>query len=134
MAKQLLSNFGIGMKHALSGTRALRWLLAVIMVSVLLLGSVKTSQADALPYFEISDVAPTTSVSLRFLGLPAGVDFIIRMGEHGTQALSGYVVGAIPPGTSGAYNMVVEIPTALKYKNWLDIRMDSTENEYGFYD
>ncbi len=134
MAKESLSNFRFGTKRVLITSRASRWLLACVLVSVLLLGSVKTSRADALPYFEISDVAPTTSVSLRFLGLPEGVDFVIRMGEHGTQALGGYVVGEIPPGTTGAYDMIVAIPTALKYKNWLDIRMDSTENEYGFYD
>lgn len=84
-----------------------------------------------IPTFGIQSVAVDDSVTILTNNLPAGIDFVVRMGVYGSYAIGGSEVGTFNSGTGGAVTKTFTIPAGLKGKAQIAIRMDSTVG--GFY-
>ncbi|MEA4906661.1 MAG: hypothetical protein VB089_03510 [Anaerolineaceae bacterium] len=85
-----------------------------------------------IPTFNIQAVVRDTSVTVLTNNFPAGLDFTVRMGPYGTQALGGVVVGTINSGSGGAFTATFNVPDAYKGSDRIAIRMDSTIGYYAY--
>jgi len=86
-----------------------------------------------IPTFTIKEVVVDTSVKVLTSNFPASQDFTVRMGEYGTEAIGGTIVGTFNSGAGGAFEATFNIPDALKTKERIAIRMDSSSGVYFAY-
>lgn len=107
--------------------RILMILTAFAMVAFVL---PKTVQA-ASPFITITGVKADQSVTVKATGLPVGYTFTARMDVVSSQAVNGTIVGETKSGSDGTFEATYAIPSALKGKSALSIRIDSTKG--GFY-
>ena len=73
-----------------------------------------------------------TSVTVQASNFPAGQTFTVRMGEFGTLALGGTVIGTTSSGSGGAFSATYAIPAALAGLSKIAIRMDSPQGYYAY--
>ena len=85
-----------------------------------------------IPTFNISSVVNGTSVTVQASNFPAGQTFTVRMGEFGTLALGGTVIGITSSASGGAFSATYAIPAALAGLAKIAIRMDSPQGYYAY--
>lgn len=85
-----------------------------------------------IPTFNISSVVSGTSVTVQAGNFPAGQTFTVRMGEFGTLALGGTVVGTTSSASGGTFSATYAIPAALAGLSKIAIRMDSPQGYYAY--
>lgn len=85
-----------------------------------------------IPTFTISSVVNDTSVTVQASNFPAGQTFTVRMGEFGTLALGGTVIGITSSSSGGAFSAIYAIPAALAGLSKIAIRMDSPQGYYAY--
>jgi hypothetical protein len=86
-----------------------------------------------IPTISIVTVVKDTSVTIETNNFPANVDFTVRMGPFGTQAIGGTIVGTTPSGSGGTFQATYNIPAALAGSSSIAIRLDSTTGFYYSY-
>lgn len=84
-----------------------------------------------IPTFSISSVVNGTSVTVLTKNYPAGQTFTVRMGEFGTMAVGGTVVGTTDS-AGGSFSATYTIPAALAGLSKVAIRMDSPLGYYSY--
>ncbi len=109
-----------------------RGLIILILVAVLLLTSVRSSQAVTLPTVEIGTIVPGVSVTIKCRNFPPGVRWNVYMGKRGTAGVGGIKVGEIPTGSVGFFDLTFTVPDALKDQKYIDIRTDGTDGYYAW--
>jgi hypothetical protein len=85
-----------------------------------------------IPTFNISTVVNGTSVTVQASNFPAGQTFTVKMGEFGTLALGGTVIGTTSSGSGGVFSATYAIPAALAGASKIAIRMDSPQGYYAY--
>ena len=85
-----------------------------------------------IPTFNISAVKAGETVSILTSNLPASQLFTVRMGEYGTLALGGTVVGTLDSGSGGTLSQTFTIPAALVSRAKIAIRMDCPLGYYSY--
>ncbi len=83
------------------------------------------------PTFEISSVSAGSSVTVWTHNFPAGQIFTVRMGEYGTLAIGGTVVGSTVD-TGGSYSATFAIPAWLAGRSQIAIRMEGPTGLYAY--
>jgi hypothetical protein len=81
------------------------------------------------PTFDVTSVASGSTVTVLTHNMPAGQEFTVRMGDFGTLAIGGTVVGTTPT-TGGSYSLTFNIPSWLAAKPQVAIRMDGPNGYY----
>jgi hypothetical protein len=107
----------------------LKYVITFILVAALL-GSIPVIYASAhtttIPTFSIVSVVTDSSVTIQTSNFPANKTFTVRMGEFGTAAVGGVVVGSTDSGSGGSFSATYDIPASLKGEDRIAIRMDAT--------
>ncbi len=109
----------------------LKYVITFILVATLL-ASIPAIYASAhttqwtIPTFSIVSVVTDSSVTVRTYNFPANTTFTVRMGNYGTAALGGKVVGSTDSGSGGSFTAKYDIPGSLKGQYRIAIRMDAT--------
>ena len=85
-----------------------------------------------IPTFNISSVVSGTSVTVQASNFPAGQTFTVKMGEFGTLALGGTVIGITSSASGGTFSATYAIPAALAGLSKIAIRMDSPQGYYAY--
>jgi hypothetical protein len=83
------------------------------------------------PTFEITAVSAGSSVTILTHNVPAGQSFTVRMGEYGSYAMSGTVVGTTTD-SGGSFSATYAIPAALADRGKIAIRMDGPTGLYAY--
>ena len=83
------------------------------------------------PTFDITAVTAGSTVTILTHNMPAGQSFTVRMGEYGTLALGGTIVGTTVD-TGGSFSATFNIPSWLAGQARIAIRMDGPTGYYAF--
>jgi hypothetical protein len=83
------------------------------------------------PTFDITAVVAGSSVTILTHNMPAGQSFTVRMGEYGTYAQNGIVVGSTGD-SGGSFSATYAIPSELAGKNRIAIRLDGPTGLYAY--
>jgi hypothetical protein len=83
------------------------------------------------PTFDITTVSGGTSVTVKTHNMPAGQSFTVRMGDYGTYALGGTVVGTTSD-SGGSFTETFAIPSWLAAKPVIAMRMDGPTGYYAY--
>jgi hypothetical protein len=89
--------------------------------------------AAAVPTFGVVSTNPGTSVTIQTADFPENQTFTVRVGDYGTLAIGGVVVGTTNSGPGGVFQATYNIPDALKDRMYLAVRMDSSTGYYYSY-
>lgn len=84
------------------------------------------------PTFSIQAVVKDSKVTIKGSNFPADQTFTVRMGAYGTKGVGGEVVGTKETGSGGSFEATFDIPSGLKGKDRIAIRMDSPQGFYAF--
>ena len=84
------------------------------------------------PTFDITSVVSGSTVTVLTHNMPVGQAFTVRMGDYGTLAIGGEIVGTTPD-TGGSYALNFTIPSWLASKSLVAIRMDGPTGYYFAY-
>lgn len=87
---------------------------------------------SGIPTFSILSVVKDDKVTIKTNNFPAGLDFKVRMGPYGTQAIGGIEVATTNSGAGGAFEATYTIPDALKGSYQIAIRLESTAGYYAY--
>jgi hypothetical protein len=109
-----------------------RILVGLLLVTGLLFFPLHSILAGPLPTFSITSVVTDTSVTIHTYNFPAGQTFTVRMGDYGTLAIGGTVVGTTDSGAGGSLTATYAIPDGLKGALKIAIRMDSSDGYYAY--
>ena len=99
----------------------------ILLVLVLMAGiflPYQSSMASTIPTFVVTNVVVDDNVTITTYNYPAGVIFTVRMGEYGTLAVGGIVVGTFDSGAGGSFTATFDIPDELKGDKQIAIRAD----------
>lgn len=107
-------------------------MLVVVMV-ISLAPVIAKASAGVIPTISIVSVTPDVSVKIRTQNFPPDRKFTARMGEFGTKAIGGIVVGTFNSGPGGTFDVTFSIPNELKGKKLIAIRTDSETGGYYSY-
>lgn len=114
----------------------LRVMLVVALLATILLTSPQPAQAASaaatIPTFSILEVDAGNTVTVQTHNFPANQTFTVRMGEFGTLAVGGTVVGTVDSGSGGSFQATFDIPAALKDDSRVAIRMDSPAGYFAY--
>ncbi len=83
------------------------------------------------PTISIIAVDAGTSVTIQTHNMPAGQSFTVRMGDYGTYALNGIVVGSTSD-SGGSFNATYAIPAELAGRDRIAIRLDGPTGYYAY--
>jgi hypothetical protein len=83
------------------------------------------------PTFDIAAVDSGTSVTIKTHNMPAGQSFTVRMGEYGTLAIGGTIVGSTSD-AGGSFTETYDIPSWLSGNSKIAIRIDGPTGFYAF--
>jgi len=116
----------------------MKYLIPLILAVALLVPSMQwvsdtTAQASTIPTFSIVSVVADESVTIKTSNFPANRTFTARMGEIGTRAIGGTVVGTLESGDGGTLTATFDIPESLQGDYQIAIRLDSTTGGYYAY-
>jgi hypothetical protein len=115
----------IRLQNTASGFYAYNWFTNTTAAST------TPSTYKGFPTFSITSVVVDTSVTVGIANLPASYTFNVLMGAYGTLGIGGTKVASFDSGTGGALAATYDIPDALKGKQRIAIRLESTTG--GFY-
>jgi hypothetical protein len=116
----------------------LKYLIVLILVVALMVpipaiyASAHAAQST-IPTFSIVSVVTDKSVTIRTSNFPADKTFTVRMGEFGTRAVGGSIVGSTDSGDGGSFEATYDIPDGLKGDKQIAIRMDATSGGWFAY-
>jgi hypothetical protein len=85
-----------------------------------------------VPTFSIVSVAKDDKVTIRTNNFPGGLDWKVRMGAYGTQAIGGVEVATTNSGSGGSFEATYSIPDILKGAYQIAIRMEATNGYYAY--
>ena len=109
-----------------------RIVVGLLLVTGLLFFPLHSILAGPLPTFSITSVVTDTSVTIKTFNFPAGETFTVRMGDYGTLAIGGTVVGTTDSGAGGSLTATYAIPAGLKDAERIAIRMDSPDGNFAY--
>jgi hypothetical protein len=87
---------------------------------------------QTIPTISIVSVVRNTSVTIKTHNYPANQTFTARMGQFGTQAVNGIVVGTVNSGNGSSFDATFDIPSELKGLPTIAIRLDSPAGYYSY--
>ncbi len=106
--------------------------LGLIFVLLLMLFTPKNVvKAETIPTISIVGVTEDAKVTIQTHNYPANIEFDVRMGRIGTQAIGGVLVGTFNSGAGGSQKFTFDIPAALHQDHQIAIRTDAKTG--GFY-
>jgi hypothetical protein len=88
---------------------------------------------NGVPTFSISSVVKDSTVVIHTNNFPPNEKFTVSMGNFGTYALNGVVVGTTDSGAGGSFEATYTIPDSLKGLGMIAIRMDNPTGYYYSY-
>jgi hypothetical protein len=80
----------------------------------------------SIPTFSIVGVVADANVTIQTNNFPANDSFDVLMGRIGTRGVNGIKVAAISSGAGGSFKATFNIPDALKGRNRIAIRLQSS--------
>lgn len=120
----------------INSRKLISWTVRLTLIFVLLITAIfsatTTSQAFAVPTFQITKVEPKTSITIVTANFPKNIDFTVRMGAYGTLGVGGIVVATLNSGAGGAFSATFNIPADLKEAKQIAVRLDSKEGFYSY--
>lgn len=106
----------------------------VLLLLVLLFGAGTVSSSPlVIPTISVTSVQADDTVTIQTHNFPAGLEFVVRMGEMYTAGIGGEYVATTPSGTGGSFAVTYKIPDSLKGRGRIAIRLDSTWGGYYSY-
>ena len=110
-----------------------RGLLISLVVALLVpLGVGIYGVSAASPSFTIKNVVTDQSVTIQMSDMPANRDFVVQMGEYDKNGV-GTKIAQFFSGSGGSLLATFNIPSALKGRAMISIRIDSTTGGYSAY-
>jgi hypothetical protein len=108
------------------------WLGPLALVAVLALVLRGASAESVVPAFTIEAVVVDTSVTIQTQNFPPNQEFVVRMGQNGTLAVDGEVVGVTNSGGTGIFSATYPIPLSLRGADRIAIRLESAQGYYSY--
>jgi surface antigen len=108
-------------------------LVAALLVPIPALYASAHAAQWTVPTFSIVSVETDSTVTIHTYNFPADTTFTVRMGEFGTLAIGGTVVGSTDSGSGGSFKATYDIPDWLKGEAKIAIRMDATSGGWYAY-
>lgn len=106
-------------------------LFVLMMIAVLIIGTAAVNaQGTALPAYTITSVTSGTAVTVQTKDFPAGVDFVVQMGDSANIG-SVYNVAKFNSGNGGVFNLNLPIPAELKSVANIDLSILSVADPSG---
>ena len=99
-------------------------------LTINLIETLDPSAGMRIPLFTVIHVFPDQKLVFHTSDFPAGVQFIVRMGIFGTQAIDGIIVANFDSGKGGILEGTLNIPEDLKGNPMIAVRMDSMDGYY----
>jgi hypothetical protein len=121
-------------KLAMTEARRLRfkWTLPLLGVLFLLGSNVITSSTAVIPTISVTGVVTDDTVTIRTHNFPANQTFTVRMGEMGTLAVGGIVVGTTQSGAGGSFTATYDIPAQLQGRHRIALRLESPQGYFSY--
>jgi hypothetical protein len=91
-----------------------------------------TPVSEVIPTISIAAVVQDNKVTIQTHDYPANIDFDVRMGEIGTLAINGILVGTINSGKGGSFTSTFDIPQRLYGQDKIAIRLESKAGYYSY--
>ncbi len=105
-------------------------LMALIVIALLITPG--AAHAAGSPTISIVNVRPDESVTIRAYNFPGNQIFTVRMDVIGNAAVNGIIVTYTNSGAGGSFEETYRIPTELKGKGQLAIRLESSSDTYAY--
>lgn len=100
-------------------------LTALMLLVVLVIPSIHTVNAGAIPTFDVISIVTDEKVTIKTYNFPANREFTARMGEFGTLGVGGIEVGKVSSGSGGSFEATFNIPSELRGRYRIAIRLES---------
>lgn len=113
-------------------TKYLRLVLPILLAVALVVTVIGTTRASGVPIINIQSVVPDKSVTIYGYNFPTNQTFTVRMGQYGTFALGGTVVGTKETGSNSTFTATFDIPAGLVGQAKIAIRLDSPQGYYSY--
>ena len=91
-----------------------------------------TPVSEVIPTISIVAVVQDNKVTIQTHDYPANTDFDVRMGEIGTLAINGVLVGIVNSGKGGSFTSTFDIPQKLYGQDKIAIRLESKVGYYSY--
>jgi hypothetical protein len=108
-------------------------ILALLLFMLLIGTGTARSYSSVIPTIRITSVQADDKVTIQAYNYPAGLDFVVRMGEMYTAGIGGTVITTINSDAGGSFSKTFNIPEHLKGRGRIAIRLDSTWGGYYSY-
>ena len=107
--------------------RWLAWLALGCLAALLalLLPASRSTAAEVIPTFTITDVVRNNSVTIQTANFPAHRTWTVTMGLMGTRGVGGVAAGTWDSGTGGSLTATFTIPASLADTHQIAIRLES---------
>lgn len=87
---------------------------------------------SGIPTFRIASVENGVRVTIVASNFPPDQTFTVRMGEYGTRGIGGTAVAEFNSGQGGAFEATFDIPSALRNRYRIAIRLDSPQGFFAY--
>lgn len=111
-----------------------KFFVIILLLSLLIPSFAWVSKAyAAYPSFVISEVSKDTSVTILTKDMPKNLEWKVLMGEYNTRGEKGIEVATFNSGEGGSMSATFSIPSALKGRAQISIRIESLTGGYYYY-
>ncbi len=90
------------------------------------------SNISAVPTFKIASVVRNKQVTIKTYDFPPGTDFVVTMGQIGTQGINGKEVALINSREGGSFTATYKIPHKFHDMKQIAIRLQSSTGFYSY--
>ena len=90
------------------------------------------SKISAVPTFKIASVVRNKRVTIKTYDFPPGTDFIVTMGQIGTQGINGVEIARTNSGQGGSFTATYSIPSKFHGVQQVAIRLQSSTGFYSY--
>ncbi len=90
------------------------------------------SKKSAVPTFKIASVVKNKQVTIKTYDFPPGTDFVVTMGQIGTQGINGVEVARTNSGQGGSFTATYSIPAKFHGVQQVAIRLQSSTGFYSY--
>ena len=113
-------------------TRILSLILPLLLAISMVASVVGNVSAATYPTISIVSVIKDKSVTIKGINFPLNQKFTVRMGEYGTYAIGGIVVGTKKLTDKNSFTATFDIPDDFKGDARIAIRLDSKAGYYAY--